>query len=74
MSKMVTNLLLGIHAVGRGLDMVYASMLPPIPSKPPFDTIFFRSDTEALGYDWRCICGDMQWVCQEMKRSAKDVH
>jgi hypothetical protein len=74
MSKMLTSLLSGFRAIGQGLDMVCSSMFPPMPSKPPFDTIFFRSDKDALGYDWRCLCDDMQVACRDMKKEAKDVH
>jgi len=74
MSKIFINLLSGLRAVGRGMDMACSSMLPMMPAKPPYDMIFFRSDAEALYYDWQRICSDMQQVCWDMKRRTRDVH
>jgi hypothetical protein len=71
---MLADLFLGLHAIGRGLDMVCTSMFPSASPTPPFDTIFFRSDRDALEYDWRCICGDMQAASREMKIGADHVH
>lgn len=83
MSKTLAKLSDGFFAIGEGLDAVFSAILPfhagverPLAQKG----LFFRSDEEAIAYDWQCICGDMKKVCGEMRiafdkrKIEQDVH
>ena len=74
MSSILAKLSVGVLAVGNGLDMVLSSMFP-LGYRTPFHgkNLFFRSDKDALRYDWQCICGDMQAVCQDLREGANHV-
>jgi hypothetical protein len=75
MGKTLPFLLSGLNAVGHGLGAVCSAMpLTAFYNPPPDDTIFFRSDREALSYDWQCLCGDMQAVCKDMRQTVENVH
>ena len=68
MSSMLAKLSVGFFVVGRGLDSVLSSMVPIDRRRLSTKGLFFRSDKEALQHDWKCICGDMQTICRDLKR------
>ena len=74
MPSILIKLSIGLSAVGSGLGRVLASMLPTEHyENSSVSHLFFRSDEDALRHDWRCICGDMQNVCQDLKDGVSYV-